>query len=119
MTLMVTIPQLRAEEDSARKIGGSDGDDGGRGDKEGLNLKVLNHHDRAETHLSKTDPCDCMQLSHDKKDVNIQTPGPKPHPNWVYRHHFTAEERTEVQRSLSMLQQVPCLRHHQASASVS
>ena len=41
MTLMVTIPQLRAEEDSARKIGGGDGDDGGRGDKEGLNLKVL------------------------------------------------------------------------------
>ena len=34
-------PQLRAEEDSARKIGGSDADDGGRGDKEGLNLKVL------------------------------------------------------------------------------
>ena len=38
-----------------------------------------------------------------------QTPGPKPHPNWVYRHHFTAEERTEVQRSLSMLQQVSVL----------
>ena len=41
MTLMVNIPQLRAEEDSARKIEGGDGDDGGRGDKEGLNLKVL------------------------------------------------------------------------------
>ena len=36
--------QLRAEEDSARKIGGgADGDDGGRGDKEGLNLKVAHH----------------------------------------------------------------------------
>ena len=35
------IFQLRAEEDSARKIRGGDADDGGRGDKEGLNLKVL------------------------------------------------------------------------------
>ena len=43
------------------------------------------------------------------KKFQSQTPGPKPHPNWVYRHHFTAEERTEVQRSLSMLQQVSLL----------
>lgn len=36
--------------------------------------------------------------------MNLKTPGPKPHPSWVYRHHFTQEERTEVQRSLSLLQ---------------
>ena len=47
-TMITTVTssqmQLRAEEDSARKIGGgADGDDGGRGDKEGLNLKVAHH----------------------------------------------------------------------------
>ena len=47
-TMITTVTssqmQLRAEEDSARKIGGgADGDDGGRGDKEGLNLKVAHY----------------------------------------------------------------------------
>ena len=41
---------------------------------------------------------------HDDDGLNLKTPGPKPHPSWVYRHHFTQEERTEVQRSLSVLQ---------------
>ena len=41
---------------------------------------------------------------HDDDGLNLKTPGPKPHPSWVYRHNFTQEERTEVQRSLSLLQ---------------
>ena len=45
------LPQLRAEEDSARKIGGTDADDGGRGDKEGLNLKVLMKQNHFKSHF--------------------------------------------------------------------
>ena len=102
--------QLRAEEDSARKIGGgADGDDGGRGDKEGLNLKVA-HYVNHVSQMNKRFVENVLQVSISKKQIYLpQTPGPKPHPNWVYRHHFTAEERTEVQRSLSMLQQVSLL----------
>ena len=45
-----------------------------------------------------------MVKRQDDDGLNLKTPGPKPHPSWVYRHHFTQEERTEVQRSLSLLQ---------------
>ena len=54
-------PQLRAEEDSARKIGGADADDGGRGDKEGLNLKVPMKQNQFETQLSKS-PCSYIKI---------------------------------------------------------
>jgi len=72
--------QLRAEEDSARKIGGPEGS-----------------HDSGD--YTKE-----IVKRHDDDGLNLKTPGPKPHPSWVYRHHFTQEERTEVQRSLSLLQ---------------
>ena len=72
----MTIPQLRAEEDSARKIGGADADDGGRGDKEGLNLKVLIITIRRRHFYQKTSPCDYMKFSCVKKYVNIKYSDP-------------------------------------------
>ena len=72
--------QLRAEEESARKISGGDvGRDTGDYTKE-----VIRRHD--------------------DDGLNLKTPGPKPHPSWVYRYNMTTEERIGVQRSMSLLQ---------------
>ena len=57
--------QLRAEEESARKISGGDvGRDTGDYSKE-----VIRRHD--------------------DDGLNLKTPGPKPHPSWVYRYNLT------------------------------
>ena len=32
----------------------------------------------------------------DEDGLNLKTPGPKPHPSWVYRYQLTQEERNEV-----------------------
>lgn len=74
--------QLRAEEESARKISG-DRDTGDYGAKE------MSHRQRQEL---------------DQDGLNLKTPGPKPHPSWVYRYNMTTEERIGVQRSMSLLQ---------------
>ena len=72
--------QLRAEEESARKISGGDvGRDTGEYTKE-----VIRRHE--------------------DDGLNLKTPGPKPHPSWVYRYNLTTEERIGVQRSMSLLQ---------------
>ena len=72
--------QLRAEEESARKISGGDvGRDTGDYSKE-------------------------IIRRHDDDGLNLKTPGPKPHPSWVYRYNLTTEERIGVQRSMSLLQ---------------
>ena len=78
--------QLRAEEDSARKMSG------GEGEREpgetGYGNEMVRRHQ-----------------SHSEDDgLNLKTPGPKPHPSWVYRYNLTTEERIGVQRSLSLLQ---------------
>ena len=63
---------------------------------------------RAEEHsaskMAGQEDEDSAKARVDEDGLNLKTPGPKPHPSWVYRHHFSAEERKEVQRSLSMLQ---------------
>ena len=81
--------QLRAEEESARKISG--GGDGGR-DNQGDYTKE-------------------MIRRHDDDGLNLKTPGPKPHPSWVYRYNLTTEERIGVQRSMSLLQHTAAARN--------
>ena len=68
--------QLRAEEESARKISGDTG--------------LVDTGDKRHRH--------------DDDGLNLKTPGPKPHPSWVYRYNMSTEERIGVQRSLSLLQ---------------
>ena len=85
--------QLRAEEESARKISGGDvGRDTGDYSKE-----VIRRHD--------------------DDGLNLKTPGPKPHPSWVYRYNLTTEERIGVQRSMSLLQHTGRAAKPGASAS--
>ena len=72
--------QLRAEEDSARKMTGG------------------------ETEREPGDYSKELVRRHDDDGLNLKTPGPKPHPSWVYRYNLTTEERIGVQRSLSLLQ---------------
>ena len=77
--------QLRAEEDSARKMSGGEGERGGEGES-GYSKEIVRRHHS------------------DDDGLNLKTPGPKPHPSWVYRYNLTTEERIGVQRSLSLLQ---------------
>jgi len=79
--------QLRAEEESARKISGGSGEGGGRDTGEYGKELARHRHDTADT-----------------EGLNLKTPGPKPHPSWVYRYNLGPEERAGVQRSLSLLQ---------------
>jgi hypothetical protein len=37
-----------------------------------------------------------IQKNKEDEGLNLKTPGPKPHPSWVYRYQLTQEERTEV-----------------------
>ena len=79
--------QLRAEEDSARKMSGGEGERE-PGEAGGYNKDLGRRH----------------QSHSDDDGLNLKTPGPKPHPSWVYRYNLTTEERIGVQRSLSLLQ---------------
>ena len=72
--------QLRAEEESARKINGGD------------------------TNRDTGDYTKEVIRRHEDDGLNLKTPGPKPHPSWVYRYNLTTEERIGVQRSMSLLQ---------------
>ncbi|XP_023349312.1 uncharacterized protein LOC111718055 [Eurytemora carolleeae] len=45
----------------------------------------------------------CFLQEVEEEGLNLKTPGPKPHPSWVYRYNI--EDKTQVKRSSSLLQQ--------------